>query len=359
MYRTTWRLSGTSTVTWTPSCSPRPWGRRWRKPTRLEGELLLRRPRAAAGCRIGVESFRLDVGDAADPADAARAVVADLGAVCPRPDRGRAAADRLDPAGPGRHLLVLVFHPLPPTHAFAFSPCCPGGSPRSTARCAPAPRRRRAPRTRRAPRRRTPSTGTRSGSPTPSGSGAIDLAEDLPAARLPASVRHRRPHRGALATGTASPHRRGWPPAPRRSRPSNSPPGNTPPPRRRSRRPTSSPRPPPRSCGTCAGLSEQLLTITVNHRVGALRRSLGLLSNPVRLRSRVDPAADFAEPAEALGRERRRVLRHARHDISPIKRATGHACDARSPFGAVVNALPSVDSTWRAPQPTSPVAPSA
>ncbi|WP_164493218.1 non-ribosomal peptide synthetase [Streptomyces sp. ADI96-02] len=92
------------------------------------------------------------------------------------------------------------------------------------------------------------------------------------------------------------------------------------------------------------GQSEPLLTITVNHRVGPLRRSLGLLSNRVPLRPRVDPAADFVELAETLGRERGRVLRHARHDVSLVKRATGHAGDARSPFGAVVNVIPFVRS---------------
>ncbi|MCP3820202.1 amino acid adenylation domain-containing protein [Streptomyces sp. A3M-1-3] len=91
------------------------------------------------------------------------------------------------------------------------------------------------------------------------------------------------------------------------------------------------------------GLPRPLLTITVNHRIGALRRSLGLLSNRLPLLVEVPPAADFVELAEALGQERRRVLRHARHDISLIKRETGHAGDARSPFGAVVNVIPFVE----------------
>lgn len=92
------------------------------------------------------------------------------------------------------------------------------------------------------------------------------------------------------------------------------------------------------------GLPRPLLTFTVNHRVGAMRRSLGLLSNRLPLQVEVPPAADFVELSEAIGRERRRVLRHARHDISLIKRATGHAGDARSPFGAVVNVIPFVEA---------------
>ncbi|WP_063803464.1 non-ribosomal peptide synthetase [Streptomyces silvensis] len=92
------------------------------------------------------------------------------------------------------------------------------------------------------------------------------------------------------------------------------------------------------------GLPEPLLTITVNHRVGALRRSLGLLSNRVPLRPRVDPAADFAALAESLAQERRRVLRHARHDVSLIRRAIGRTAEARGPFGAVVNVIPFVEA---------------
>ncbi|MFH8990236.1 amino acid adenylation domain-containing protein [Streptomyces sp. NPDC017940] len=92
------------------------------------------------------------------------------------------------------------------------------------------------------------------------------------------------------------------------------------------------------------GLSEPLLTITVNHRVGALRRSLGLLSNRVPLRPRVDPAADFVALAETLSEERRRVLRHARHDVSLIRRAIGRTAETRGPFGAVVNVIPFVEA---------------
>ncbi|MFD5798214.1 amino acid adenylation domain-containing protein [Streptomyces diastatochromogenes] len=93
----------------------------------------------------------------------------------------------------------------------------------------------------------------------------------------------------------------------------------------------------------CA-VPEPLHEFTVNHRVGALRRSLGLLSNRLPIRVEVPPAATVVELAEALGRERRRVLRHAGHDVSLIKRATGHAGSVRSPFGALVNVIPFVEA---------------
>ncbi|MFE1311041.1 amino acid adenylation domain-containing protein [Streptomyces sp. NPDC058755] len=93
----------------------------------------------------------------------------------------------------------------------------------------------------------------------------------------------------------------------------------------------------------CA-VPEPLHEFTVNHRVGALRLSLGLLSNRLPIRVEVPPAATLVELAEALRQERRRVLRHAGHDVSLIKRATGHAGSVRSPFGALVNVIPFVEA---------------
>ncbi len=291
------------------------------------------------------EPFRLDVGDAADPADAARAVVADL---VRRPfDLTEDALLRIGSIrlGPGRHLLVLVFHHIL-TDAFGVLTLL-------SRRIAEIYRALRA------------GSALPEGAPNPPGDAATKdaayresqrfadaerfwrdyLAEDLPAARLPAGVRPGTdaPAGGpgywdgltapqGMATRTATVpavELAAWEHA--------SAAAGTSVPDLIASAATA-------FLGHMCGLSEPLLTITVNHRVGALRRSLGLLSNRVPLRSRVDPAADFVELAEALGRERRRVLRHARHDISLIKRATGHAGDARSPFGAVVNVLPSVEA---------------
>ncbi|MEU5980078.1 amino acid adenylation domain-containing protein [Streptomyces sp. NPDC047315] len=93
----------------------------------------------------------------------------------------------------------------------------------------------------------------------------------------------------------------------------------------------------------CA-VAAPLHTITVNHRTGAARHALGLHSNRVPLRIDVAPTASFVELAEALRRERRTVLRHARHETALIKRATGRFTDARSPFGAIVNVIPFVEA---------------
>ncbi|MFD3938771.1 amino acid adenylation domain-containing protein [Streptomyces sp. NPDC058611] len=91
-------------------------------------------------------------------------------------------------------------------------------------------------------------------------------------------------------------------------------------------------------------LPRPLLTITVNHRTGATRRALGMLSNRLPLQVEVAPAADLAELADAVGRERRRVLRHARHELALIKQAAGHVGGTRGPFGAIVNVIPFVET---------------
>lgn len=91
-------------------------------------------------------------------------------------------------------------------------------------------------------------------------------------------------------------------------------------------------------------LPEPLFTFTVNHRGGALRRSLGLLSNMVPMRARVETEASFVELARTLRQARLGVLRHARHDISMIKRVTDRTNGTRSPFGAVINVLPVVEA---------------
>ncbi|MFK4122966.1 amino acid adenylation domain-containing protein [Streptomyces longwoodensis] len=289
------------------------------------------------------EPFRLDVGDAADPADAARAVVADL---VRRPfDLAEDALLRTGfiRLGPGRHLLVLVFHHIL-TDAFGVLTLLSG-------RIAEIYRALRA------------GSGVPAGAPNPPQDAADKdaayrtskrfadaerfwpdyLAGDLPAARLPAGVR---PPAGAAGgepgywDGLTEPQGMS-------TRTTTVPAAELADWDRASRATGTSVPDLIASAATAflghmCGLAEPLLTITVNHRVGALRRSLGLLSNRVPLGSRVDPEADFVELAEALGRERRSVLRHARHDISLIKRATGHPADARSPFGAVVNVLPAV-----------------
>ncbi|MBL1097914.1 non-ribosomal peptide synthetase [Streptomyces coffeae] len=92
------------------------------------------------------------------------------------------------------------------------------------------------------------------------------------------------------------------------------------------------------------GASAPLHTITVNHRTGAARQALGLFSNRIPIRAEAAPEASLVELAGALGRERRGVLRHARHELALIKRATGRAAEARSPFGTIVNVFPFVEA---------------
>ena len=72
-------------------------------------------------------------------------------------------------------------------------------------------------------------------------------------------------------------------------------------------------------CGGGAALH----TITVNHRTGNRRRSLGLWSNRVPFRAVLTPAVSLTSLARTLARERLAVLRHARHETALIKRATG------------------------------------
>lgn len=90
--------------------------------------------------------------------------------------------------------------------------------------------------------------------------------------------------------------------------------------------------------------SRPLHTITINHRTGAVRQTMGLLSNLVPIKVEVAPGATLVELAESLRRERRAVLRHSRHELSLIKRATGRAAESRSPFGAIVNTIPFVEA---------------
>jgi amino acid adenylation domain-containing protein/non-ribosomal peptide synthase protein (TIGR01720 family) len=301
--------------------------------------------RSVARDRKAWEPFRLDVGDAADPADAARAIVADL---VHRPfdltedELLRIGSVRL---GPGRYLLVLVFHHIL-TDAFGVltllsqriaeiyralraGSALPEGAPNPPEEAVAKDAAYRASKRFAAAERFWPDY----------------LAGDLPAARLPSGVRP-----GADASAGKPGYWDGLTtPQGMSTRTAAVPAAELAAWEHASTAAGASVSDLVASAATAflghmCGLSEPLLTITVNHRVGALRRSLGLLSNRVPLRSRVDPAADFVDLAEALGRERRRVLRHARHDISLIKRATGHAGDARSPFGAVVNVLPSVEA---------------
>ncbi len=92
------------------------------------------------------------------------------------------------------------------------------------------------------------------------------------------------------------------------------------------------------------GLSSPLHTFTVNHRSGATRRALGLFSNRLPVQLPVDEEVSLVDLAAALAHRRTAVLRHARHEISLIKRAAGHPAEARSPFGATLNVIPFIQA---------------
>ncbi|MFJ6666549.1 amino acid adenylation domain-containing protein [Streptomyces sp. NPDC091383] len=93
----------------------------------------------------------------------------------------------------------------------------------------------------------------------------------------------------------------------------------------------------------CARLCETtrpLLSFSVNHRSGRIRHALGMYSNALPLAVEVPPGDDFAALAARVRAERLRVLPHADHNVSLIKRAAGLTGDTRSPFGPLVSVVP-------------------
>jgi len=95
--------------------------------------------------------------------------------------------------------------------------------------------------------------------------------------------------------------------------------------------------------GTVADRSRPLVSFTVNNRLGATRRAVGLLSNILPLRVEVPRDSSLTRLAVSIVDERRSLLRHATHQLSLIQRATGQAGSARSPFGPIVNVIPQVE----------------
>ncbi|WP_433495462.1 amino acid adenylation domain-containing protein [Micromonospora sp. CA-248089] len=91
-----------------------------------------------------------------------------------------------------------------------------------------------------------------------------------------------------------------------------------------------------------SGSAEFLVSLVVNNRVGAARRVSGLAANFVPLRVTASDAATFAELTDAITSEKYRVLRHAQHQISDIRRGMGLPDLMRSPVGAIVNFIPDI-----------------
>ena len=87
-------------------------------------------------------------------------------------------------------------------------------------------------------------------------------------------------------------------------------------------------------------ISKPVLSFTVNHRSRKARQALGLYSNTLPLAVGVPASATFVELAGSVRKARLRVLEHAEYNVALIKRAAGHAGDARSPFGPVLSVVP-------------------
>ncbi|WP_275107021.1 non-ribosomal peptide synthetase [Nocardia arthritidis] len=95
-------------------------------------------------------------------------------------------------------------------------------------------------------------------------------------------------------------------------------------------------------CARRCGLDEPLFTMSVRNRRGAAAQTPGLTLNLIPIRAKVAPAASFAELAQAMAAEQRRVFAHADHHISAIQRCAGTAAAVRDPFGVLLNLMPFV-----------------
>ncbi|WP_405163065.1 amino acid adenylation domain-containing protein [Nocardia sp. NBC_01499] len=95
--------------------------------------------------------------------------------------------------------------------------------------------------------------------------------------------------------------------------------------------------------GRRCGLEEPLFSLSVKNRRGEVARTPGLTLNLVPIRVRIPLSASFADVATAVAAEQRRVFAHADHHITDIRRNTGVAGTARSPFGVLINLMPFVD----------------
>ncbi|MFZ3561263.1 amino acid adenylation domain-containing protein [Streptomyces sp. BH055] len=93
-------------------------------------------------------------------------------------------------------------------------------------------------------------------------------------------------------------------------------------------------------CARLCNTTRPLFSFSVNHRSGRIRNALGMYSNALPLAVEVPPSATFVELAQLVRAERLRVLPHADHNVSLIKRAVGRAGDTRSPFGPLVSVVP-------------------
>ncbi|QQZ16549.1 non-ribosomal peptide synthetase [Rhodococcus sp. 21391] len=102
-----------------------------------------------------------------------------------------------------------------------------------------------------------------------------------------------------------------------------------------------------------SGMSEFMMRLAVANRVGAARRTPGLVSNAVPFRVEIPPRALFAAVAHDVGTEIRAILRHSRYQGSDVRRDRGLSGSVENRFGPILNIIPFFDSIDFAGNPAS------
>ncbi|PBC50623.1 non-ribosomal peptide synthetase, partial [Rhodococcus sp. ACS1] len=102
-----------------------------------------------------------------------------------------------------------------------------------------------------------------------------------------------------------------------------------------------------------SGTSEFMMRLAVANRVGAARRTPGLVSNWVPFRVEIPPRSLFAAVAHDVGTAIRSVLRHSRYQGSDIRRDRGLSGSMENRFGPILNIIPFFDSIDFAGNPSS------
>ncbi|MFC9841256.1 condensation domain-containing protein [Rhodococcus sp. NPDC127530] len=102
-----------------------------------------------------------------------------------------------------------------------------------------------------------------------------------------------------------------------------------------------------------SGMSEFMMRLAVANRVGAARRTPGLVSNAVPFRVEIPPRSLFAAVAHDVGTEIRSILRHSRYQGSDVRRDRGLSGSVENRFGPILNIIPFFDSIDFAGNPAS------
>nr|WP_167372163.1 non-ribosomal peptide synthetase [Rhodococcus koreensis] len=102
-----------------------------------------------------------------------------------------------------------------------------------------------------------------------------------------------------------------------------------------------------------SGTPEFMMRLAVANRVGAARRTPGLVSNWVPFRVEIPPRSLFAAVAHDVGTAIRSVLRHSRYQGSDIRRDRGLSGSMENRFGPILNIIPFFDSIDFAGNPAS------